>query len=76
MPGLREGVPGRPAGKLAVLQKETENKIRVIDNMFKKELQERYSNIADVKDCLRTEVDDAMYELIGYIQSAKIELDY
>ena len=51
-------------------------KIRVIDNMFKKELQERYSNIADVKDCLRTEVDDAMYELIGYIQSAKIELDY
>ena len=58
------------------LQKETECKIRVIDNMFKKELQERYSNIADVKDCLRTEVDDAMYELIGYIQSAKIELDY
>ena len=58
------------------LQKETESKIRVIDNMFNKELQKRSSNIADVKYCLHTEVDDAMYELIGYIQSAKIELDY
>lgn len=34
MPGLRKGVPGRPAGKLAVLQKETENKYQVYQDIL------------------------------------------
>ena len=34
MPGLRETVPGRSAGKLAVLQKETEIKEQIYEDLL------------------------------------------